>query len=112
MCVLCGQLVSDIHWTERTFAETEIGGAGSELVRRQDRYRRAKLVNAVLRPFGLRFYDEWSGTNYVVANAKGASELVRNLGELWPVAERLAGRPLDPLDPQLLATLAEEAAHR
>ena len=35
----------------------------------------------------------------------GRSALVENVGELWPEAERLAGRPLDPLDPGLLAAM-------
>ena len=37
------------------------------------------------------------------ATARGASAVVANLGALWVEAERLAGRPLDPLDPGLVA---------
>jgi hypothetical protein len=33
--------------------------------------------------------------------------LVQDLGSLWPAAQRLTGRPLDPLDPALQATLHE-----
>jgi hypothetical protein len=33
--------------------------------------------------------------------------LVQDLGSLWPAAQRLTGRPLDPLDPALHAALHE-----
>ena len=33
------------------------------------------------------------------------SAVVDDLGALWSEAEKLAGRPLDPLDPDLIATL-------
>ena len=32
--------------------------------------------------------------------------MVPDLGALWPAAERLLGRPCDPLDPDFLARLA------
>ena len=43
----------------------------------------------------------------LVRDGKGRSELVQDLGDLWPAAEKLAGRPLDPLDPALLDALTE-----
>jgi hypothetical protein len=42
---------------------------------------------------------------YIVRDRKGRAEVVDDLGGLWAAAERLAGRPLDPLDPALLAPL-------
>ncbi len=62
------------------------------------------LVNRVLGHFGLRL-DDWSGRTYVLRDRKGRSAVVGSLGALWPQAERLAGRPLDPLDPDLLRAL-------
>ncbi len=107
MCVLCGQLVSDLHWTERRFEPGGLGGLGGERERRRQRFQRTRLVNRVVGHFGLQFHDDWSATTYVVANRKGASELVQNLGQLWPAAERLTGLRLDPLDPQLLGFLEQ-----
>jgi hypothetical protein len=101
MCVLCGHLVGDLHWSEVSAGEESAG----ELMRRRERFLRVRAVNRVLRHYGLTCYDDWSATRYVVTSRKGACELVANLGELWPAARRLVGRPLDPLDPALLADL-------
>lgn len=65
---------------------------------------RVRLVNRVLESFGLELGD-WAGRVYVVRDRKGRSAVVDNLGTLWVEAERLAGRTLDPLDPDLLAAL-------
>ena len=79
------------HWAEQ-------GG-------RRGRALRVGLVNRILDHFGLHL-DDWSGRVYVLRDRKGQSVVVANLGTLWAEAERLAGRPLDPLDPELLAALA------
>ena len=63
-------------------------------------------MNEVLRHYGLRVSD-WAGSKYLLRNKKGRSVLVQDLGSLWPAAQRLAGRPLDPLDPALHAALHE-----
>lgn len=97
MCVLCGDLVADPHWSEQT--------AGGEAERRQARFRRVRFVNRVLAPYLLAVHEDLSGTRYVVADRKGRSEVVRDLSELWPAADRLAPAPLDPLDGRLLAAL-------
>jgi hypothetical protein len=90
MCVLCNVLVEE-HWAD---------GAGG----RRARVFRVRLLNRVLRFYGLRL-DDWSGRVLVLRDAKGRSAVVADLGSLWREAERLAGRKLDPLDPALLATL-------
>jgi hypothetical protein len=43
---------------------------------------------------------------WVLRDRKGRAAVVENLGAVWVEAERLAGRKLDPLDPELLAALA------
>ena len=90
MCALCGVLL-DEHWAEQD------GG-------RRTRVFRTALADRVLAHFGLRL-DDWSGRVYILRDRKGRSVVVANLGVLWVEAERLAGRPLDPLDPALLAAL-------
>jgi hypothetical protein len=42
----------------------------------------------------------------------GRTELASTLSDLWPKAESVAGRSLDPLDPMLLAHLDELAQGR
>ena len=104
MCVLCGDLAGDLHWAERG-----VGGAGvdAEAQRRQARFRRARVVNRVLEPYLLSMHEDLSGTRYVVADRKGAQEVVRDLGELWPAADRLARTKLDPLDSRLIGRLED-----
>jgi hypothetical protein len=91
MCALCGVLISD-HWAERD------GG-------RRARILRLQLLNRVLGHFGLRL-DDWSGRVYVLRDPTGRTAVVDDLGSLWVEAERLLGRPLDPLDPALVRSLA------
>jgi hypothetical protein len=115
MCILCGEFVTRIHWTEkhaedRARASTVAGAKDeSRRNRRRERTRRAAVTNQVLRHYGLNVSD-WSGTKYILRDGKGRSELVQDLGSLWPVAQKLTGRPLDPLDPALHAALREAPA--
>jgi hypothetical protein len=90
MCALCGVLLND-HWAEQD------GG-------RRGRAVRVALVNRVLDHFGLELGD-WAGRVYVLRDRKGGTAVVDNLGVLWTEAARLTGRPLDPLDPELLRSL-------
>ena len=104
MCLLCGEFVSGAHWTDRHVEDraralgADDGGYTRE--RRRDRAHRASLANEVLKHYGLRVKD-WGGSKYVLSDGKGNSELVGDLGSLWPAATKLARRPLDPLDPAL-----------
>jgi hypothetical protein len=90
MCSLCSVLVSE-HWAE--------AGTG-----RRTQLLRLGLLNRVLGQFGLRL-DGWSGRDYVLRDRVGSTAVVSDLGSLWAEAERLVGRPLDPLDADLVAAL-------
>ena len=90
MCALCGVLLSD-HWAEQD------GG-------RRQRAFRVRLLNRVLGHYGLRL-DDWAWRSYVLRDRKGRSSVVGDLGGLWTSAALLAGRPLDPLDPELIRAL-------
>jgi len=90
MCALCGVLLND-HWAEQE------GG-------RRGRTFRVGLVNRVLDHFGLEL-DDWAGRVYVLRDRKGSAAVVDNIGVLWAQAAVLAGRPLDPLDPELVRAL-------
>ena len=92
MCGLCGVLETS-HWAER-------GGS------RRARAFRVKLLNEVLGQFGLRL-DDWAGRVYTLRDRKGGTRVVTDVGTLWVAAEQLTGRPLDPLDPALVAALTE-----
>ena len=109
MCSLCGILGGRGHWTEsasspEVFAErAEVHTPGRE------RQHRTRILNVVLRHYGLSLSD-WTAGKSVLKSATGRSALVENVGALWPEAERLAGRALDPLDPALLSALAPPGA--
>jgi hypothetical protein len=112
MCIHCSEFVTRIHWTEKHAEDKARASIDAEAKdenrrnRRRERVRRAAVTNEVLRYYGLKVSD-WSGTRYVLRDGKGRSELVQDLGSLWPVAQKLAGRTLDPLDPALQAALRE-----
>jgi hypothetical protein len=90
MCALCGVLMKS-HWAER--------GTG-----RRERVFRVRLLNRVLAHFGLAL-DDWGGSVYVLRDRKGQAIVVEDIGMLWTAAERMLGRPLDPLDPGLVHDL-------
>ena len=90
MCSLCGVMAKE-HWAQ--------AGDGA-----RSRMFRAATLGPVLEHFGLSV-TVWSGGTYVLRDRKGGTAVVSDLGALWSEAERLAGAPLDPLDPGLLAAL-------
>lgn len=91
MCALCG-VIPNQHWAEQD------GG-------RRARTFRTALLDRVLGHFGLSLQD-WAGGVYVLRDRKGACAVVQDVGAVWREAERLLGRPLDPLDAGLVAELA------
>lgn len=107
MCVLCGQMFNEIHWSERQLDPEMVSQGAGETTRRQSRNARIRLIRKVLAHYGLEVSDDLSATNYIVGNRKGNSQVVANLAELWPAAARMAGRPLDPLDDSLLERLRD-----
>ncbi len=118
MCVLCGQdFVAQAHWTDR-YVEDRARAAGPDADpteyqrdRRRDRAHRAAVTNEVLAYYGLRVRD-WAGSKYLLSDGKGNSQIVQDLGALWPAAEKILGRPLDPLDPALKERMLDGARAR
>jgi hypothetical protein len=118
MCVLCSQLWIEDHWSDAASAsppepgnnlvvlETHATQRGQRL---RDRAARARLFNLVLASCGLSLQD-WEGSSYILRDAKGRSAVVPNLPRVWEEAERLLGRQLDPLDPDLLQTIRHSMA--
>ena len=105
MCSLCGILAGRGHWTESASSPEVFAGRTEAYTAGRERQHRTRILNVVLRHYGLSLSD-WTAGKSVLKSFTGRTELVENVGELWPAAERLAGRPVDPLDPALLADLA------
>ena len=101
MCGLCGALAGADHWGD---AAVTAGGTRS-----QRRQLRNRVANEVLAYYGLSLKEALSGSS-LLQNRTGQTALVPHLGALWPAAERLAKRPLDPLDPDLIAALTRQDA--
>jgi hypothetical protein len=102
MCVLCGQGLVDLHWTEQQRAQSQQQtGYAARRVRIRDRRRRVEALNIVLAHYRLKLTDA-GARRYVLSDAKGKTAVIDDLGELWPAAARLYGSPLDPLDEHLL----------
>ena len=102
MCGLCGILGDGTHWADGIGPEQ--GASAVPWLRRRARRQRVALGNQVLRAYGLHLAD-WQGTRFLLSNRTGAAQVVGGLADLWTAADRMAGRPLDPLDPSLLDAL-------
>ena len=105
MCSLCGILGGRGHWTESASSPEVFAGRAEVHTAGRERQQRTRILNVVLGHYGLSVSD-WTAGRSVLRSATGRTALVDNVGELWAAAERLTGRPLDPLDPALLAALA------
>ncbi|NHA74411.1 hypothetical protein EWZ98_05525 [Helicobacter pylori] len=116
MCVLCGELISSFHWTDRTYGsgsyENENLKEQNALIstnenareRKRARLKRVGLLNQILAFYGLKI-DDWQGAKFVLCDKKGQSVIVNDLGDLWGKAQNLAKKEMDALDSNLLAFL-------
>ena len=115
MCVLCRQFLTESHWTDWRFEDhdptTAAAGGDHERARRRARHHRTQVLKQILTHYGLRL-DDWHSRSYLLSDRKGTTTIVQDLGALWPAAQQLAGRPLDPLDPGLLSQLSHPHAAR
>ena len=101
MCGLCGMLGAEAHWADAGGAADD---AASSHARRRQRQQRVSRLNRVLRAYACTVSD-WQGQAYLLGTLTGKTEVIDNLAQLWPAVERLSGRPVDPLNPQLLERL-------
>ncbi|GAA7744221.1 hypothetical protein TH0138_01900 [Helicobacter pylori] len=119
MCVLCGELISSFHWTDRTYGsgsyENEnlkepnalISANENARERKRARLKRVGLLNQILAFYGLKIND-WQGAKFVLCDKKGQSVIVNDLGDLWDKAQKLAKKEMDALDSHLLAFLNQQ----
>ena len=99
MCGLCGVLGAEMHWTDAAARPEALGGQ-TQPTRRQERFARIELANSAWQTWTVRDLR-----SRALRSATGRQELVPHLPGMWAAAERLAGRPCDPLDPVLIAAL-------
>ncbi len=116
MCVLCGELISSFHWTDRidgggSYENENLKGQNALISanenareRKRARLKRVRLLNQILAFYGLKIND-WQGAKFVLCDKKGQSVIVNDLGDLWDKAQNLAKKEMDALDSNLLAFL-------
>ena len=104
MCSLCGVLGGVDHWTDAVARPGVFTRNIDAAARRRERMQRVAAANRILRHYRLTLAD-WQGASFVLSTATGKTEIVDNLAHLWAAAERLLGRPCDPLDADLIARL-------
>ncbi|MBB4508645.1 hypothetical protein ACCS54_10895 [Rhizobium johnstonii] len=104
MCSLCGILGGNEHWADAVARPGVYTRTAERIDRRRERARRVAIANRILDAFGLGISD-WQGSSFLLSTRTGKTEIIEDLGHLWPAAERLAGRPLDPLAEPLLDRL-------
>jgi hypothetical protein len=101
MCANCGYPSAPGHWAD--------AGAVDPGERMRARFRRARVLNAILRPYGLTAHDGGLIPGVQIATLSGSQAIAHDLTEVWVAAERLAGVPVDPLDARFLSARGEAA---
>jgi hypothetical protein len=71
------------------------------------RFRRVRVLNTVLRLYGLTAHDGGLIPGIQIATLSGSQTIVDDLAGVWVAAERLAGMPVDPLDQRFLGAGGE-----
>lgn len=105
MCVLCGELITSIHWSEGVQDESkEIVVGEKQRERARQRLQKVQIANLILRFYGLELKD-WNASQFILSDKKGRSEIVHHLGELWEKASLLTSKEINVLDSNLLAFL-------
>nr|WP_113865800.1 hypothetical protein [Brenneria salicis]NMN92778.1 hypothetical protein [Brenneria salicis ATCC 15712 = DSM 30166]RBP63755.1 hypothetical protein DES54_11054 [Brenneria salicis ATCC 15712 = DSM 30166]RLM31040.1 hypothetical protein BHG07_07505 [Brenneria salicis ATCC 15712 = DSM 30166] len=99
MCGVCGLLDSGPKWSDPLQRSRP---------RYQQRQQQLAVLNQVLAPFRLKlndFHQRW-----MLAGPTGQQVIVDTLDQLWPQAEKIIRRSLDPLDDGWLAALESKGA--
>jgi hypothetical protein len=104
---LCGILGGAEHWTDAVARPGVFTRNTDAAARRRERMNRVAAANRVLACYRMNLAD-WQGSAFVLSTATGKTEIVDNLAHLWIAAERLFGRPCDPLDEELIAFMERE----
>src|SRR4051794_6074637 len=107
MCALCGVLGGAEHWTDAVARPGVFTRNTDAASRRRERISQVAAANRVLQHYRV-VLAYWQGTTFILSTATGKTEMVDNLGHLWTAAERLTGRPCDPLDAELITAMERE----
>lgn len=101
MCILCGELVAALHWSDLNSSNATISVGETQGDRLKSRLKKVKYANEILGFYALKL-SEWQNSKYILTNKTGKSVIVNDLGDLWSKAQEMLGRNLDILEPKLL----------
>ena len=99
MCGFCGVFLTETHWSDASVS--------AERTSRHERIYRVALANRILKHYGLKVGD-WQGSAYLLSSQTGQTSVVPSIAAVWPVAEQLRKRTLDPLDEKLIEALERD----
>ena len=91
--------LTETHWADSAVSDAR--------TRRHERLHRVALTNRVLKHYGLKLGD-WQGSAYLLSSQTGQTTVVPSIAAVWPAAEQLRKRVLDPLDEGLIEALERE----
>lgn len=108
MCILCGEFIEQVHWTdtERQKVDTVVAGQ-YQRERKRARNLRAKICSDILAGYSIKL-KEWNNSKFIISNSTGKTRIIHDLGQVWQEAESFIGAPVDPLDPELLEALQQK----
>ena len=94
MCSLCTVIGKIDHWTD---SKDKLSKRHISATFQRERAYQVNLLNSILKVNGISISD-WQGTSFVIANGKGASEVIQHISQVWLAIETLTGITYDPLD--------------
>jgi hypothetical protein len=97
MCEVCAIFGAGEHWSDFGRLRDERFPFDDIQHYRSERKRRIELLNIILRPLEVSCED-WDGEALMVFDRVGRSRIAPTLNDVWPAAEALSGRRIDPLD--------------
>lgn len=95
MCGFCGIWGAKNHWSLKS-SNPGVFAAQSSTERMRERYALCAILNETLRGHHLKVRD-WSGEQWIVEHVSNGSEIVDSIAAVWPAAEKLSKRRVDPL---------------
>lgn len=102
MCEVCAIFGAGEHWSDFGRLRDEKFPFDDIQHYRDERKRRIGLLNMILAGIDVSCED-WDGEALMLFDRAGRSKLAPTLNDVWPAAEHLSGRLIDPLDPSFAA---------
>ena len=94
MCSACGFPAAAGHWTE--------AGASNSHERLRSRLRRAQVLRTILPSYNLTAHDNVDVPGIQLSTLSGSQAIVDHLDDVWAMAEKISGAPVDPLDKRFI----------